>query len=97
MAKAPKAEFSLDSITNNPVTKQQLEGFIEEIKLHRGEINKAKEAIKDIHNEAKDSLGIPGKILSGLVAELMEPGTLDQRAHELEEISDIAVGLGIKD
>lgn len=95
--KTTKTQFSLDSITNNPTTKKSLEGFIEEIKLHRGEINKAKNSIKDIQTEAKDSLGIPGKILSGLVSELMEPGTIDQHQHELEELSDIAVGLGIKD
>ena len=92
-----KVEFSLESLVNNPVTKKTLEGFIEELVLCRTKIKTEKETIKDIVGEAKDSLGIPGKILNGLVNEKMNPGSIDQRQHEIEEISDIAEGLGIKE
>ena len=92
-----KVEFSLETLINNPVTKKQLEGFIEEVVLCRGKIKMEKEAISDIVKEAKDALGIPGKILNGLVNEKMNPGSIDAKQHEIEEISDIAEGLGIKD
>jgi hypothetical protein len=92
-----KVEFSLETLINNPVTKRQLEGFIEEVVLCRGKIKMEKEAISDIVKEAKDALGIPGKILNGLVNEKMNPGSIDAKQHEIEEINDIAEGLGIKD
>lgn len=95
--RTPKVQFSLDGIINNPVTKRQLEGFVEEIALCYGKIKQEKEAIKDILVEAKDSLGIPGKMLTGLVNEMNNPGSIDQKQHELEELSDFAVGLGIKE
>jgi uncharacterized protein (UPF0335 family) len=92
-----KVEFSLETLINNPVTKRQLEGFIEEVVLCRGKIKMEKEAISDIVKEAKDALGIPGKILNGLVNEKMNPGSIDAKQHEIDEISDIAEGLGIKE
>ena len=90
-------EFSLEGLINNPVTKKQLEGFVEEIVIHKEKIKNANADIKDIKSEAKDSLGIPGKILNGLVNERMNPGSIDARQHEIEEISDLANGLGFKD
>lgn len=95
--KKAKVEFSLDSLVNNQVTRKQLEGFIEELVLCKGKIKQEREAISDIVKEAKDSLGIPGKILNGLVNERMNPGSIDAKQHEIEEISDIADGLGLKD
>lgn len=92
-----KVEFSLETIINNPVTKRQLEGFIEEIVLCKGKIKQERESISDIVKEAKDSLGIPGKILNGLANEKMNPGSIDAKQHEIEEMSDIATGLGIKE
>ena len=95
--RAPKVQFSLDGIVNNPVTKKQLEGFIEEIELHRRAIKVKQNDIKDILTEAKDSLGIPGKFLNGLVNEKMNPGTIDQKQHDIEEMDSFAIGLGLKD
>jgi uncharacterized protein (UPF0335 family) len=92
-----KVQFSLDGIVNNPVTKKQLEGFIEEIELHRRAIKTKQNDIKDILGEAKDSLGIPGKFLNGLVNEKMNPGTIDQKQHDIEEMDSFAIGLGLKD
>lgn len=97
MAKREKVQFSLDGIINNPVSKRSLEGFIEEIVIHKEHIRTHKEGIHDILSEAKDSLGIPSKILNGLVNEKMNPGSIDEKQHDIEEISDIAIGLGIKD
>jgi len=97
MKNTNKVQFSLDGIINNPVTKRQLEGFVDEIVLHRIAIKTKREDIKDIMTEAKDSLGIPGKLLNGLVGEKMNPGTIDGKQHDLEEISDFAIGLGIKE
>jgi hypothetical protein len=90
-------QFSLDGIINNPVTKRQLEGFLEEIVICRQAIKTQRGSIKDILIEAKDSLGIPGKILNGLANEKMNPGSIDQKQHDIEEISDLATGLGIKE
>jgi len=95
--KPAKVQFSLDTIVNNPVTKSQLEGFIEEIMLHKGHIKTHQLGVKDILAEAKDSLGIPSKILNGIVNEKMNPGSIDAKQHDIEELSDFAVGLGIKD
>ena len=92
-----KVEFSLEGLLNNPVTKKQVEGFIDEMVLCKGKIRAEREAIKDIASEAKDALGIPGKILNGLVNEKMNPGSIDARQHEIGEISDLAEGLGMKE
>lgn len=92
-----KVEFSIETVLNNPVTKKQLEGFVEEVMICRDKIKREREAIGDIVKEAKDSLGIPGKILNGLVGERMNPGTIDAKQHEIEEVNGLAEGLGLKD
>jgi len=92
-----KVEFSLETLLGNPVTKKQLEGFVEEVVICRDKIKREREAIKDITGEAKDSLGIPGKTLNGIVNERMNPGSIEAKQHDLEEISGLAEGLGIKD
>ena len=79
--KKAKVEFSLDGLINNTVTRKQLEGFIEELVLCKGKIKQEREAISDIVKEAKDSLGIPGKILNGLVNERLNPGSIDAKQH----------------
>ena len=95
--KSNKVQFSLSGILNNPVSKRSLEGFIEEIVISKTKMKQEKEALRDIVNEAKDSLGIPPKILNGLVAERMNPGSIEERQNDLEEICGFAEGLGIKD
>lgn len=95
--KTKAVQFNLNTIINNPVSKRSLEGFIEEIVLHRIAMKTKRDDIKDILTEAKDSLGIPGKILNGLVSEKMNPGSIEQKQHDIEEISDFATGLGIKE
>jgi Ni,Fe-hydrogenase maturation factor len=94
---AKSAPFNLDTIVNNPVTKKQLESFIEEIVLHRSKMKTHQLGIKDILVDAKNSIGIPPRVLNGLIAEKINPGTIDQQQHDIEEISDLAVGLGIKE
>lgn len=88
--KKAKVEFSLDSVQNNPVLRKQLEGFIAEVVLCKRKISQEQEAVKDIHNEAKDSMGVPGKVLMRLVRENMQPGTTEADIHELEAVQDIA-------
>lgn len=88
--KKVKVEFSLDTIRTNPVTRQQLEGFIEEVVISLKKIEQEKEAVKDIRNEAKDSLGIPGRIFGKLVKENMQEGSIEAEIHELEQVQDIA-------
>jgi hypothetical protein len=88
-----KVEFSLDSIQNNSVTRQQLEGFVEELVGFKRVIITQQSSIKDARNEAKDSLGIPGKILMKLVRESMDPGTLEAEAHEIEEVQALAAAI----
>jgi uncharacterized protein (UPF0335 family) len=88
--RAKKVEFSLDSIANNPTIKNQISGFIEEISLHQSHINDAKAGIKDILGEAKDSLGIPGKVLMKLVREDRDPGSIEVEIKELDDIQAIA-------
>lgn len=88
--KKQKVEFSLQTIQNNAVTRKQLEGFIEEIVLSKGKIKMEQEALKDIFNEAKDSLGIPRKTLNRLVKENMNPGSIEADLREIEEAQGIA-------
>lgn len=95
--KTSKVAFSLESVVNNPVLKKSLEGFVEEIVLCRMKMKTEKDSIKDIMDEAKTSIGIPGKILNGIVNEKMNPGSIDQKQHDIEEISEFAISLGIKD
>jgi hypothetical protein len=92
-----KPEFSLSTILANEVTKKSLLGFIEEIILHEGAIKTAREAIKDIKSEAETALAIPGTVLSDLVRERMDVGSLDAKIKKLEEALGIAVGIGISD
>ena len=89
-AKAKKVEFSLDQIRNNPVTRKQLEGFIEEISLCKGKIKTEQESISDIRKEAADSLGIPGKLLMKLVRESMQAGSIEAELQELETVQAIS-------
>jgi len=85
-----KVEFSLDSITNNTVIRKQVEGFVEEIVLCKGKIKNEQEAIRDIMSEAKDSLGIPRKILNKLVKENIAPGSIESEVHDLETVQEIS-------
>ena len=95
MAKKQKVEFSLDQLIKNPVTAKQLTGFIEEIMLCKVKMQQESEAVKDIRNEAKDSLGVPGKILNKLVKERMNPGSIESEVHDLDDVQQLAVGLGM--
>lgn len=88
--KKTKVEFSLSTIQSNTATRKQLEGFIEELVLCHGKIKTEKESIKDILTEAKDSLGIPSKILNKLVKENMAPGSIEADMHALEEAQAIS-------
>lgn len=90
-----KAEFSLSTVLANEATKKQLLGFIEEIVLCEGKIKSEREAIKDIKGEAEASLAIPSNVLSELVRERLDNGSIDAKIKKLEEAKDLAVGLGI--
>ena len=90
-----KVEFSLETIKQNPTTKKQLEGFIAEVVICKRKIKDEREAIRDITVEAKDSLGIPGKVLNRLVKENMDPGSLEAEASELETVQSISEALNL--
>lgn len=95
-AKKSKVEFSLQQIQTNPVTRKQLEGFIEEVVLLQQKIKSDKEGIKDIVTEAKDQLGVPPRVLMKLVRENMQPGSIEAEVHELEEVQLLADTLANK-
>lgn len=86
--KAP-VEFSLSTIQANTAMKKQLEGYIEEIVLHKNKMKDASLGIKDIRGEAKDSLGIPPKILNKLVKEKMDSGSIEAEMQDLETVQAI--------
>lgn len=94
-AKAKKAEFSLSTLLANDVTKKQLLGFIEEIVLWEDKIKTGREAIKDIKGEAEQALSIPGPMLTELVRERLDQGSIEAKIKKLEEAQDLAVGIGI--
>lgn len=81
-----KVEFSLSTIQANPVMQTQLEGFVDEIILWRGKQKEAAGGIGDIRHQAKDTLGIPGKMLMKLVREKMDEGALEAEMEDLKTI-----------
>lgn len=90
-----KVEFSLSTIQNNPATRTQLEGFIEELASAKGLIKTHQGTISDIRKEANDNLGIPGKILMKLLREHMSVGTIESEINDLETVqalSDVIEG-----
>ena len=87
--KSNKVEFSLSAIQANPVQMKQLEGFIEEIVLWKSKIKSAQEGIGDIRGQAKDTIGIPGKILMKLVRESMSAGSTEAEMSDLETVQAI--------
>lgn len=93
--KQKKPEFSLDGILNNPESKKHLLGYIEEIVLLEEKIKRDREGIKDIKSEAETELGIPSNSLNELVREKLDQGSIAGKIHKLEEVKDLAVGLGI--
>jgi uncharacterized protein (UPF0335 family) len=93
--KTKKPEFSLQGVLSNDVTKKQLVGFIEEIVVSESKIKSEREAIKDIKSEAEQALGIPGTVLSELVRERLDSGSIEAKIHKLEEAKDLAIGIGI--
>lgn len=88
-AKKAKPEFSIDRVLNDENLLKQLEGFIEELILSQGKINQEKEALKDIKNEAKDSMGIPPKTLQKLVRLKSGQSSLEGAEKELEELRQL--------
>lgn len=81
-----KVEFSLSTIQANPAMQTQLEGFIEEIILWKGKQKTAQGGIGDCRTQAKDTLGIPGKMLMKLVREKMDEGALEAEIEDLKTI-----------
>lgn len=97
MAKRTKVEFSLSTVLANTTTKRQIEGFIDEIIIWKSKQKEAAGGVKDIIGEAKDALGIPGKVLMKLVREKMDPGIMEHMMEEMEEALKLSDGLGITD
>jgi uncharacterized protein (UPF0335 family) len=85
-----KVEFSLSALQANPVQMKQLEGFIEEIALSKGKIKTEQDTIGDIRSEAKDNLGIPGKILMKLVREHISAGSIESEMSDLEMVQTLS-------
>ena len=85
-----KVEFSLSALQANPVQMKQLEGFIEEIALSKGKIKTEQDTIGDIRSEAKDNLGIPGKILMKLVREHISAGSIESEMSDLEMVQSLS-------
>jgi len=93
--KKSKPEFSIDNVLNDDDLKKQLEGFLEEAILVQQEISKQKEMVKDIKNEAKDSMGIAPKMLMKLVRLKMGQLSLDGAEKELEDLRLLLDALGV--
>lgn len=92
--KKAKPEFSIDKVLNDDVLMKQLEGFIEEVVLVQEKINLEKESLKDIKNEAKDSMGLPPKTLLKLVRLKTGQSSIEGAEKELEELRQLIEALG---
>jgi uncharacterized protein (UPF0335 family) len=88
--------FNMEAVVNNPVTKASLQGFVEAIVGSKRDIKRIQQDIKDEQTQAKDSLGIPGKLLNKLVKESMVAGSLEADLKDATDASDMADILGIK-
>jgi uncharacterized protein (UPF0335 family) len=87
--KKTKPEFSIDNVLNDENLLKQLEGFIEEVVISQQKVSQEKEALKDIKNEAKDSMGIPPKMLMKLVRLKSGESSLEGAEKELEELRQL--------
>jgi hypothetical protein len=94
-AKKAKPEFSIDRVLNDDNLKKQLEGFIEEVILSQEKLNQEKEALKDIRNEAKDSMGIAPKMLMKLVRLKSGQSSLEGAEKELEDLRQLLEAMGV--
>lgn len=65
--KAPKQDFSIETILKNPVDSRMLKGFIDEAIISKTKIQLENSALADIRTEAKDKLGIPPGTFNHLV------------------------------
>lgn len=92
--KKAKPEFSIDRVLNDDNLKKQLEGFIEEVILSQEKLNQEKEALKDIRNEAKDSMGISPKMLMKLVRLKSGQSSLEGAEKELEDLRQLLEAMG---
>lgn len=88
--------FSLEAVFNDVTKRKALEGYIQELEIFHGQLKLKKEEISDIRRNAKETLGIPPKVLNKLVKDRMKPGTIESEAKEIEEIKDISDALQCK-
>ncbi len=93
--KKTKPEFSIEKVLNDDILMKQLEGFIEEVIIVQEKINQEKESLKDIKNEAKDSMGLSPKILLKLVRLKTGQSSIEGAEKELEELRQLVEALGV--
>lgn len=87
--KKAKPEFSIDKVLNDETLMKQLEGFIEEVIVVQEKQAMDKEQLKDIKNEAKESMGLPSKTLLKLVRLKTGASSLEGAEKELEELRQL--------
>ena len=88
-------EFSIDKVLNDDNLKKQLEGFIEEAILVQTEIATQKDSLKNIRDEAKDSIGITPRMLMKLVRLKTGQSSLEGAEKELEDLRLLLDALGV--
>jgi len=91
--KKVKPEFNLSDVMNDDVKKRQLRGFVIELADVNRRIKSEREAIKDIVDEAKESMGVPPKLLRKLVKEELLQGVLAAEQTEIQQTMEVAEAL----
>lgn len=88
--KKQKVVFDLNELLNDADKKMQLAGFIDEYGIAIEQVKGKQLDIKNIRDEAKESLGLPPKVLLKLVKEHQERGFLDAEIKGLEDIKTLS-------
>jgi hypothetical protein len=91
--KPPK--FDLDDVMNDPDKKMVLAGMVDELSIALEQVKAKQQEVKAIRTEAKDSIGIPPRLLNKLVKEHMEKGTLDGEIKTLEDTKALADAIAV--
>jgi hypothetical protein len=90
--KAPKEDFSIETILKNPVDARTLKGFIDEAIIIKTKIQLENSGLADIRTEAKDKLGIPPGMLNHLVNTKFKESLVAER-NKLETTDTALVSL----
>lgn len=82
--KTSTPHFDIDAIMADEKKKAKLDVFVDELVEHNKKIGKIKEDMKIVRDDAKESLGIPPRVLNKFVKAKLSPDKLLSEAKDVE-------------